>query len=134
MKKLFILIASAIVFGILVGMTMSVMMTPSLVHAQNPTLSPYQYAVNNAPHTNCVVVTGQTNYCNASDGPYVSILGAPYVSMLGIVGATGPQGPVGATGAVGPQGVPGPAGAMPASFTCTNQTITSSGVQLSGCH
>jgi hypothetical protein len=51
------------------------------VSAQNPTLTPYQFAVS-APHTNCVVIASQTNYCFASDGPYVSIAGAAYVSML----------------------------------------------------
>ena len=50
--------------------------------AQNPTLTPYQFSVNNVSHTSCTVVAATTQYCYASDGPYVSINGAAYVSML----------------------------------------------------
>jgi hypothetical protein len=50
--------------------------------AQNPNLTPYQFTVG-TPHTSCnVSAAGQANYCYGSDGPYVSINGAAYVSML----------------------------------------------------
>jgi hypothetical protein len=53
-----------------------------IAHAQNPTLTPYQFSVPNVTHTSCAVVASTTQYCYASDGPYVSINGATYVSML----------------------------------------------------
>ena len=54
----------------------------SIAVAQNPTLTPYQFSVNNVTHTSCTVVAATTQYYYASDGPYVSINGAAYVSML----------------------------------------------------
>ncbi len=69
--------------------------------AQNPTLTPYQFSVNNVAHTSCTVVAATTQYCYASDGPYVSINGAAYVSMLpGAPAASGVTTFNGRTGAV----------------------------------
>jgi hypothetical protein len=72
-------------FAILVA----VVWQPSQVaKAQNPTLTPYQFSVSNVPHTSCTVSASTTQYCFASDGPYVSISGAAYVSMLPNAGVT----------------------------------------------
>lgn len=81
---IFAFIFAAATFGFLVGASLQ---SPS-VHAQNPTLTPYQYGVNNVPHTSCVVVASSTQYCNASDGPFVSINGAAFVAMLPVAGTT----------------------------------------------
>jgi hypothetical protein len=53
-----------------------------IARAQNPTLTPYQFGVNNVTHASCTVVAATTQYCYASDGPWVSINGAAYVSMM----------------------------------------------------
>jgi hypothetical protein len=68
--------------------------------AQNPTLTPYQFSVNNVTHASCTVVAATTQYCYASDGPYVSINGAAYVSMLPGAPAAGVTTFNGRTGAV----------------------------------
>lgn len=80
------------------------------VRAQNPDLSPYQFQVGSATHTNCTVNAGQTRFCFASDGLWQSINGAAYVQVAGIPGPVGPPGPQGAPGPTGPQGIQGVAG------------------------
>ena len=68
--------------------------------AQNPNLTPYQFTVG-TPHTSCnVSAAGQANYCYGSDGPYVSINGAAYVSMLPTAQVAGVTTFNGRTGAV----------------------------------
>src|ERR1700735_1073512 len=128
--KIFGFIFAAATLGFLAGASFS---SPT-VHAQNPNITPYQFAVS-SPHTTCnLSVSGQANYCYGSDGPFVSINGAPYVSMIGATGATGPQGPTGATGATGPQGPAGAAGSIPTSFTCSGFTLNNTaGASLSRC-
>jgi hypothetical protein len=71
-------IASSVAIGLLIGIAF----TGWNAKAQNPTLTPYQFGVNNVPHTSCTVVASSTQYCYVSDGPYVSINGAAYVLML----------------------------------------------------
>lgn len=66
------LIAVAVAIGIWHGVKLN---------AQS-TIPPYQFGVGSFTHTSCVVVPSTTQYCYASDGPFVSILGGAYVSML----------------------------------------------------
>jgi hypothetical protein len=63
-------------------LTVAVVQQITPAHAQNPALTPYQFSVSNVTHTSCTVLASTTQYCYASDGPYVSINGAAYVSML----------------------------------------------------
>ena len=70
------LIAAAVI------LTVTVVQQITPAHAQNPALTPYQFSVSNVTHTSCTVLASTTQYCYASDGPYVSINGAAYVSML----------------------------------------------------
>ena len=72
MRKLLLVIAAPLAFG----------MGLMIARAQNPTLTPYQFGVNNVTHASCTVVAATTQYCYASDGPWVSINGAAYVSMM----------------------------------------------------
>jgi len=165
MKKLLAVVLSAGAVGVMLGFVLSSMIISPPVHAQNPTLSPYEFQVVSATHTSCVVVTGATSYCFASDGEYQSLSGAAFTQLgaqgpagaTGATGATGAPGPAGAKGAIGAQGIQGvqgipgpigetgppgaagatgeqgPPGTIPASFTCTGATVTSTGLALSGC-
>lgn len=63
-------------------------------HAQTITV-PFSYAVGIATHTSCpAVITGTTQYCYPSDGPYVSINGGAWqpiplsTSVAGLTGVT----------------------------------------------
>jgi hypothetical protein len=72
MRKILVILAAPLAFG----------MGLMIARAQNPTLTPYQFGVNNVTHASCTVVAATTQYCYASDGPWVSINGAAYVSMM----------------------------------------------------
>jgi hypothetical protein len=96
---------------VLAGMIIIGIGTAWRLRAQAANAIPWQVGVTGA-HTLCVVVAGQTNYCFAADGLWISLNGAAYVQMgvTGPIGPAGPAGPAGAAGATGPQGPPGTPG------------------------
>lgn len=83
--------------GLIAGLVVSIAaLTPRLVHAQNPTLTPWQFGVNGATHTSCQVVASSTQFCFASDGVWQSInggaftqLGTPAAGVTSFNGRTG---------------------------------------------
>lgn len=50
---------------------------------QSQTLPPLQFSVGTALHTACIPVQSVTTYCFADDGPFVSIHGGAWQSMIG---------------------------------------------------
>lgn len=74
-----------LVFAALFAISASV----RVVWAQNPDLSPWQFGVGVATHTNCTTATGATRFCFASDGLWQSLNGAAYVQVAGGGGTTG---------------------------------------------
>jgi hypothetical protein len=91
-KLVFYLMLFALIISI--GVQFSYIRT---VKAQNPDLSPYLYSVN-GPHTQCLIIPNTTRYCMADDGPFWSLKGAVYISMIStqVTGVTSLNGQTGA--------------------------------------
>lgn len=87
--------------GVLLGAV-----TAWVVRAQSPATVVTQCAT--GVHTTCSPNANKTTFCFATDGLYVSINGATFVTVSG----TGTQGPVGPTGAIGPTGIKGATGSQ----------------------
>lgn len=63
-----------------IKIVLAILAFSAMALAQSP---PFQFTVGPAQHTSCIIVASVTTYCFADDGPFVSIHGAAWLSMIG---------------------------------------------------